>query len=150
MPNSFTGYNQVTTLEYNGIPDLYSPNILVEGERWTQATYYWYEDWFGDKHPSRPQNDYVFWLYKNSGYGWDYDWTALDWSSTRVDVEVHIPPFSNFQNNMHVIPHTAVSSFNTWNSVPRNDNLFSEGQVGLRIISNRWKYAPWERYPHLV
>jgi hypothetical protein len=28
-------------------------------------------------------------------------------------------------------------------------NVFAPGQSGTRFISNRWKYAPWERYPDL-
>jgi hypothetical protein len=31
-----------------------------------------------------------------------------------------------------------------------NDALFTPGQSGSRRISNKWKYAPWERYPHLA
>lgn len=32
---------------------------------------------------------------------------------------------------------------------PHSDELFLPGQRGYRIISNKWKYAPWERYPAL-
>jgi hypothetical protein len=31
-----------------------------------------------------------------------------------------------------------------------NDALFLPGQTGWRKISNHYKYAPWERYPHLM
>nr|AXS01382.1 hypothetical protein [uncultured bacterium] len=31
-----------------------------------------------------------------------------------------------------------------------NDAVFLPGQSGMRKISNHYKYAPWERYPHLV
>ena len=150
LPNSYTGHSQIMTLEYSGIPDLYYPPVWTEGERWTQATYYWYESWFDERHPGRPQHDYVFWLYGNTGNGWHYDFNAQDWYNTRKGVEIEIPPFSNFRDNMHVAPHTALSSWpNAWDALPRNDNLFEAGQMGLRVISNKWKHAPWERYPHL-
>ena len=78
LVNSYIDFNQITTLPYNGIPDLYRPSVWVEGERWTQATYYWYESWFDDQHPSRPQHDYVFLLYANSGKGRNNDFRADD------------------------------------------------------------------------
>jgi hypothetical protein len=41
-------------------------------------------------------------------------------------------------------------SVNTTWGVPSSDELFQPGQSGFRLISNQWKYAPWERYPHLL
>jgi hypothetical protein len=31
-----------------------------------------------------------------------------------------------------------------------SDALFNQWERGCRIISNKWKYAPWERYPGLL
>jgi len=39
---------------------------------------------------------------------------------------------------------------NNNNIIPHSDATFLPGQSGMRIISNDWKYAPWERYPHLI
>ena len=137
-------FNQVTTLTYHGIPRFPGESIEqpILGQRATFGIYYWYLDWWPQ--PPFPNHDYVFWLYLNSGWGYEYNFP--EWSE--VPVEIHIPPWENMNIRFHVIPHSAAP--NIWADVPRNDDLFLPGQQGLRVISNQWKYAPWERYPHLM
>jgi len=139
LPNYNNFPNQIMTLTYQGTPDFNEPLFPYLGQRTFQSIYYWYLDW--DPVGPMPQRDYVFWLYSNIGFGDEYSFLSWD----RVPVEVHIPPFSNLNNS--VVPW--ISGF-SWGRVPQNDNLFLPGQQGVRIISNDWKYAPWERYPHLM
>jgi hypothetical protein len=39
--------------------------------------------------------------------------------------------------------------FDPYDGTPANDTLFLPGQSGSRRISNKWKRAPWDRYPNL-
>jgi len=51
--------------------------------------------------------------------------------------------FQTFLQNSPTDPHLAQN----WQV---NDDLFTPGQSGIRLISRKYWDAPWERYPHLM
>ena len=132
--NIISATRSILNIEYRGIPYFpdTSPGFL---RAYDPAT-------VGAGNPLRLPNpymdgDYVFWLYANNGEFRDWD---------GVNISIQIPPFYNFHNPGARPSHANIIGTDLENV---NDDVFQPRSTGLRIISNRYKYAPWERYPHL-
>ena len=93
--------------------------------------------------PSLPRTkDMVFWLYdfsfKSNVYHDSY-------YGDTMTMYLRVPPNGFPYERVSEYKFDAASS-----TFPKSDALFLPGQQGRRIISNDYKYAPWERYPHLM
>ena len=88
-------------------------------------------DFFHIRPPSARSKDMVMWCY-NLEYAYSHFGNTGAWGT--------FPPF-DFEWSM---------SPETMPNVPINNNVFLPGQQGRRFISNDFKYAPWERYSHLL
>jgi len=89
-------------------------------------------DWWGESF-LRPQQDYVVWIYSIEIQGYNMHWNGH---------------WDDFIMDMPAAPYAPAPSWPE--SFQRSDTMFQPGQAGIRVISQRWHHAPWERYPHLI
>lgn len=89
-------------------------------------------DWWGMTF-LRPQQDFVVWIYSIEIHGYNIHWNG-HWDDFMMDM-----PAPSF------VPAPR------WpDSFQRSDAVFQPGQSGIRVISEKWHDALWERYPHLM
>jgi hypothetical protein len=89
-------------------------------------------DWWGQTF-LRPQQDFVIWIYSIAIQGYHLHWDG-SWDNFMMDMPAP-----------SLVPASSWPEF-----FPRNDGVFLPGQSGVRVISQSWQNAPWERYPHLL
>ncbi|MDR1559211.1 MAG: hypothetical protein LBS84_05840 [Clostridiales bacterium] len=86
------------------------------------------------------EKDMAFWLYLVDIHGgmagseWDMEGNILD---------------PRPANNLYIDPGAYYDPNNPYSQIIWDDGLFSAGEEGRRMISNQFKRAPWERYPHI-
>jgi len=129
---------EITTLTVNALPpdppsDWWSP--FPSWDYLGRAGTRFHPEWWGQTF-LRPQQDYVVWIYRIEVQGYNLHWDGRwEWDNFMMDMP-SAAPYAPAQ---------------TWPEIfQRSDALFQPGQSGIRVISQRWHSAPWERYPHLV
>jgi hypothetical protein len=91
-----------------------------------------------------PDEDFVCWLYSFSVSGYSTDTTGIHF------VEPGSFPLPN-EKRITSWPSPRVGgAFNPLQNFARSDALFLPGQRGVRVLSEKWRESPWERYPHLL
>jgi len=112
-----------------------------------------FSSWPGAPSPSHFQSGPDYWPFEFSAFRHDF-WGLPSFSSPQVPFVFWIYDYSHtlgvtLQNLEKVVESGRIPIFPR-GYIPHEDATGSQnGRWGYRWISNKWKYAPWERYPNL-